>query len=113
MNFNEYQVKTRGTDVGASEEHGLKPPWVYYVLGIAGETGELVEKIKKLFRDDYGQMTEKKKDEIIKEAGDILWYLARLLDFFDINFNDIAEENIRKLLDRKKRNKLHGSGDDR
>ncbi len=113
MDFNAYQKKTRLTDKGAGPEHGLSPGWVYYVLGIAGETGELVEKIKKHFRDDYGEMTDKKRDEIIKEAGDILWYLARLMDNFGIDFNEIAKENIKKLLDRKKRNKIHGEGDNR
>lgn len=113
MDFNEYQEKIRITDLGTSPEHGLKPGWVYYVLGIGGETGELIEKIKKHFRDDYGQMTDKKKKEIIKEMGDCLWYHARLADALGIKFSDVAEENYRKLLDRKKRNKIHGSGDDR
>jgi len=113
MDFREYQKKTRLTDVGVQPEHGLNPGWVYYVLGIAGETGELVEKVKKHFRDDYGEMTEEKKKEIIKEMGDCLWYHARLADVFDINFDDVAKENINKLLDRKKRNKLHGEGDNR
>jgi len=113
MHFNEYQKKTRLTDKGAGPEHGLEPGWVYYVLGIAGETGELVEKIKKHFRDDYGQMTEEKLKEITKEMGDCLWYHARLADVLGINFDDVAKENIKKLLDRKKRNKIHGEGDER
>jgi NTP pyrophosphatase (non-canonical NTP hydrolase) len=113
MDFREYQKKTRLTDVGVHPKHGLTPGWVYYVLGIAGETGELVEKIKKLFRDDYGEMTDKKKDEIVKEMGDCLWYHARLADVLDIDFNDVAETNIEKLLDRMERDKIHGDGDDR
>ena len=113
MEFREYQKKTRITDVGVQSEHGLDPGWVYYVLGIAGETGELVEKIKKHFRDDYGEMTKEKLEEIKKEMGDCFWYHARLADVFDIELNDVAKENINKLLDRKKRNKLHGEGDNR
>jgi len=113
MKFREYQKRTRITDVGVQPKHGLNPGWVYYVLGIAGETGELVEKVKKHFRDDYGKMTEEKKQEIIKEMGDCLWYHARLADVLGINFDDVAKENIKKLLDRKKRNKLHGEGDNR
>ena len=54
MNFNEYQVECRKTDVGTSAQDCLKPGWLYYVLGTAGETGEMVEKIKKLFRDKKG-----------------------------------------------------------
>ncbi len=113
MEFNEYQKKIRITDLGTGKKHKISPPWLYYVLGIAGETGELIEKIKKHFRDDYGVMTEKKLEEIKKEMGDCLWYHARLADVLEIEFNDVAKDNIEKLLDRKKRNKLHGEGDNR
>jgi NTP pyrophosphatase (non-canonical NTP hydrolase) len=111
MDFNEYQIKTRVTDVGTGKRHRIKPTWLYYVLGIGGETGELLEKIKKHFRDDYGVMTEKKLEEIKKEMGDCLWYHARLADILGIKLDDVAKENITKLLDRKERNVLHGEGD--
>ena len=113
MDFTDYQVQTRLTDEGTGEKHGISPAWLYYVLGIGGEAGELLEKIKKHFRDDYGQMTDKKLDEIKKEMGDVLWYCARLADVLGIDFSEVAEENMRKLLDRKKRNKIHGEGDER
>jgi NTP pyrophosphatase (non-canonical NTP hydrolase) len=113
MDFREYQKKTRITDRGTGPKHGISPAWLYYVLGIAGETGELVEKIKKHFRDDYGKMTPEKLEEIKKEMGDCLWYHARLADALDINLNEVAELNIEKLLDRKNRNKIHGEGDNR
>jgi NTP pyrophosphatase (non-canonical NTP hydrolase) len=45
--------------------------------------------------------------------GDCLWYHARLADVLDIDFNDVAETNIEKLLDRMERDKIHGDGDDR
>jgi len=113
MDFNEYQIATRETDLGTGERHNISPTWLYYVLGVGGETGELLEKIKKHFRDDYGVMTEEKKKEIIKEMGDIQWYIARLADVLEIKFDDVATTNITKLLDRKKRKKLKGSGDNR
>jgi NTP pyrophosphatase (non-canonical NTP hydrolase) len=113
MDLNAYQKKTRLTDKGTGPEHGISPAWLYYVLGIAGETGELIEKVKKHFRDDYGKMTPEKLEEIKKEMGDCLWYHARLADTLEIPFNDVAKENIKKLLDRKKRDKLHGNGDNR
>jgi NTP pyrophosphatase (non-canonical NTP hydrolase) len=113
VHFRTYQKKTRLTDHGAGPEHGINPGWMYYVLGIAGETGELVEKIKKHFRDDYGKMTPKKLEEIKKEMGDVFWYHARLADALGINLNDVAKENIEKLLDRKKRGVIHGEGDNR
>lgn len=113
MNFNEYQRKTRLTDKGVGQRHGLEPPWLYYALGIAGETGELVEKVKKHFRDYYGCMNDQQKKAIIKEMGDILWYIARLADSWQIKFDDVAKENIEKLLSRKERGTIHGEGDDR
>jgi NTP pyrophosphatase (non-canonical NTP hydrolase) len=113
MHFREYQIKARTTDVGTSAQDCLEPGWLYYVLGIAGETGEFCEKVKKLFRDKNGVVDQEFKDFVIKEMGDIQWYMARFADQFDINFDDVAETNIEKLLDRMERGKLHGEGDDR
>jgi NTP pyrophosphatase (non-canonical NTP hydrolase) len=111
--FKEYQIECRKTDVGTAAQDCLSPGWLYYVLGIAGESGEMAEKIKKLFRDKKGIIDDEFKDMLIKEMGDVQWYMARLADQFDIEFNTIAETNIRKLLDRKARNKIHGEGDNR
>ena len=113
MDFREYQIKTRRTDLGFGIEGNLSPKWIYYALGVSGEAGEMTEKIKKLFRDKGGVVDNEFKKHLIKEIGDILWYQARLLDSFNINFNDVAKHNIDKLLDRLERGKLHGSGDER
>lgn len=113
MDFNEYQEKTRLTDLGTSAQDCLEPGWLYYTLGIAGETGELIEKIKKLFRDKNGKVDQEFKDQVKKEMGDCLWYHARLADWLGLEFNDVAKTNIEKLLDRLDRGKLHGSGDER
>lgn len=106
-------MESRKTDIGTSAQDNLKPGWLYYVLGIAGESGELVEKIKKLFRDKKGIIDQEFLDMVTKEIGDILWYQARLADQFGLDFNEIAETNVEKLLDRMKRNKIHGEGDNR
>jgi len=113
MNFREYQIKARTSDVGTSAQDNIKPGWLYYVLGIAGESGEFAEKVKKLFRDKYGVIDQEFKDAVIKEIGDILWYQARLLDHLDINFDDVAINNIEKLSRRMKNGTIHGDGDDR
>ena len=114
MDFNEYQEKTRLTDLGTSAQDNLKPGWLYYyALGISGEAGEMTEKIKKLFRDKKGVVDEEFKKHLIKEVGDQMWYQARLLDQFNILFEDVAKHNIEKLLDRMERNTLHGDGDER
>jgi len=60
-----------------------------------------------------GIIDDEFKEMIIKEMGDVQWYMARLADQFDIEFESIFTENIKKLQSRKKRNKLHGSGDTR
>ena len=113
MDFNEYQRECRKTDVGTAAQDCLEPGWLYYALGIAGETGELMEKIKKLFRDNNGVIDDEFREMIKKEMGDVQWYMARLATWFDIDFDDVATYNIEKLASRKKRGKLHGDGDER
>jgi NTP pyrophosphatase (non-canonical NTP hydrolase) len=113
MDFSEYQERTADTDVGTSAQDKLRPGWMYYVLGVGGEAGELLEKIKKLFRDSNGQITVKFQKMVIKEVGDILWYLARLCTHLGIDFNEVAETNLSKLKSRMERDKIHGDGDER
>ena len=113
MDFNEYQKECAKTDVGTAAQDVLDPGWLYYVLGIAGETGEMIEKIKKLFRDKNGIVDNEFKKALIKEMGDVQWYQARLADWFDIDFEAIFVENVKKLHSRKSRNKIHGDGDNR
>lgn len=113
LTFDEYQEMTALTDLGTSAQDSIKPGWLYYALGLAGETGELMEKIKKLFRDNNGVITEEFREAIKKECGDLLWYHARLTAFFDLKSSDVARDNIEKLLDRQERGTLHGDGDDR
>lgn len=79
------------------------------LLGLFGETGEVSEKIKKSIRDG----NEIDKIEIGKELGDVLYYLARITEYFDLTLEEVAELNIEKLADRQKRNKISGSGDNR
>ena len=78
-------------------------------LGLVGETGEIAEKIKKSFRDG----TEIDCDDIAKELGDVLFYVAALASVYEIKLSDIAATNLNKLFDRKERNVLQGSGDNR
>ena len=77
-------------------------------LGLVGEAGEVAEKVKKLVRDS----TFIPRD-VIKELGDVLWYIATLADELNLGLDYIAEKNILKLQSRKERNTLSGSGDDR
>lgn len=83
------------------------------VLGLSGETGEVTEKFKKFVRDQDGLMTFEQTHEVMKELGDVLWYVTLLAEFFDYSLESVAKLNINKLESRKKRNKLSGSGDNR
>lgn len=80
----------------------------YTALGLAGESGEYTEKVKKLIRD--GQLD---KRLAAKELSDVLWYLTASANELGYSLSDIAEINIVKLTDRADRGKLQGSGDER
>ena len=109
MTFEEYQTQADSTamypDMGNN--------FIYPTLGLAGETGEVVEKVKKIIRDDGSAVSEEKKEEIKKELGDVLWYIARLSAELGFTINEVAELNIKKLNSRKERGVLHGNGDNR
>lgn len=109
MDFKEYQEESRKTAIYKK----LGENYIYPSLGLAGETGEVMEKIKKLIRDKDGVIDDEFKKEIAKELGDILWYMAQLSTEFGISFQDVAEKNIEKLASRKERGMLHGDGDNR
>lgn len=115
MTFNEYQEATRETalyreTVKASlSDH----TFLYLVLGLAGESGEVADKVKKIYRDNGGVLTDETKQELIKELGDILWYIARLSDDWGVPLERLAKMNIEKTHSRKRRNELHGDGDNR
>jgi len=109
MNFEEYQKKSRVTakypDAGKN--------YVYPTLGLAGESGEVAEKIKKVIRDKNGIIDEETREMIKKELGDVLWYVSQIASELGLTLDDIAEHNIEKLYSRMERGKLGGSGDRR
>ena len=82
---------------------------VYVVLGLSGETGEVVEKLKKAIREDDEYYLE----DMEKELGDILWYWARVCEELSASSGDLAQDNLDKLLDRAERDVLTGEGDNR
>ncbi|MDC3221869.1 nucleoside triphosphate pyrophosphohydrolase family protein [Planktomarina sp.] len=86
---------------------------IYPAMGLAGEVGEVLNKIKKIYRDEQGQLSDAKREELAKEVGDCLWYVAALCTDLDISMGNAAEGNFRKLIDRMNRGVIGGSGDNR
>jgi len=109
MNMNEYQAAALRT----ASPKDKKDEVFHLVLGLCGESGEIAEKVKKIVRDHGSDFSKLNKDDLVKELGDVLWYVAVLADHFDITFEEVAARNIAKLADRKNRGLISGSGDNR
>jgi NTP pyrophosphatase (non-canonical NTP hydrolase) len=115
--FNQYQDFTATTDKAGSD--------LNTILGLAGEVGEISEKIKKITRAsfdtyphgtnavEFSTFSDDQKKELAKEVGDVLWYASRLADRLGYRLGDIACMNVQKLASRKERGVLHGKGDNR
>lgn len=109
MDFNEYQKLSKQTAFFPKE---IKP-FIYIGLGLAGESGEVVEKIKHVIRDKQGVISEEDKKGIANEMGDLLWYMTQLATELNYPLEKIASMNIEKLFSRKERGTLKGRGDNR
>lgn len=109
MDFDYYQEATGETAIypEGEETEGVPIEVFYTATGLAGEAGEVQEKVKKAIREDE----EKYLDQLEDELGDVLWYLARLSDELDLDFSEVADDNLSKLMNRKERDKLTGQGD--
>ena len=88
-------------------------PFLYPALGLANEAGEVLGKIKKLFRDRGGRVTPEFREEIKKELGDVQWYVAVLAHEFGLSASEVARANLEKLASRAERGVLGGDGDER
>ncbi len=110
MQFNEYQKNALKTS-----KYPKQYKVIYPALGLADETGEVIGKIKKWLRGDDGtdKMTKERKEALMLELGDVLWYLSVLAKDLGYNFDDIAKANIEKLKSRNKRGVIKGIGDNR
>jgi NTP pyrophosphatase (non-canonical NTP hydrolase) len=109
MTFEEYQKQSKGT----AQYSDFLPPWVYLALGLAGESGEVVDKIKKVVRNHDGVFSAEAKLEIQKELGDVLWYVSQLCEELGLSMDEVATMNRAKLEDRKTRGVIKSRGDNR
>lgn len=110
MKFDEYQKRALTTAKFSDDEF---KDIMHWILGVNGEAGEIAEKIKKIIRDKKGVITASDKNDLGKEIGDVLWYLAVLAHQLGLSFEAVAAENLQKLKSRKDRGVIGGSGDDR
>ena len=78
----------------------------YLVSGLAGEVGEVASLYAKSVRDGTLQ-----RENLIRELGDVLWFVAVLSEFMQEDLSQVAAKNVEKLRLRKQMNTIQGSGD--
>jgi NTP pyrophosphatase (non-canonical NTP hydrolase) len=83
---------------------------IYPFLGLPEEVGEFLRLFAKSYRGDYDRADN---NDILKEAGDILWQLTACLDTQGLSLSQAAQMNLEKLTDRKERDVIKGAGDNR
>ena len=108
MTFNDYQEAAMATAI-----YPTAMSVVYPTIGLAGETGEVAEKVKKVIRDHDGRFDDDARHAIALELGDVMWYVAAIARDLGLDLNTIAQLNIAKLQSRQDRHRLHGTGDNR
>ena len=113
MKFDEYQEKAQKYDTGNPGDGLMSIAFMEKILGLAGEAGEAVDKVKKILRDNNGEISAEARAELLKELGDTLWYIASVARYLDEPLSRVAKANLAKLESRYQRHQLHGSGDNR
>lgn len=109
MKLNDYQTDARATCLDTAKN------LPYLVCGLTAEAGEVAGKFAKYLRDENANLkafllVEK---EMIKELGDVLWFVAIMADELGVTLEQVAQQNIDKLYSRQQRGTLKGSGDER
>ena len=92
MSFNEYQALAQRT----SKDKGFREKLGNGALGLTGEAGEVADIVKKYFYQDHPL----DQAAIIKELGDVLWYVAEACAALGVQMEEVAKLNIKKLYDR-------------
>lgn len=120
MDFNEYQKEAHKTALYPEDIYIFnykdkklfadvdKLNWVYPALGLSAETGELLNKLKKVIRDKNGQINEDTLKVLADELGDVQWYVSELANALHLNLQKVASDNIEKLTRRAKENTIKG-----
>jgi len=112
LTFEEYQQKAATTAEYPQKGTGSQLALAYTTLGLNGEAGEVGELAKKFLRGDFGDsITPELLDRLTLEVGDVLWYAARVCEELKLDMGTVAQTNLDKLAERKKRGVIKGSGD--
>lgn len=120
MTFNEYQLQAHGFAdytvpfTKIKDETVLRDlNYIYPAMGLAEESGEVLGKFAKAVRDENGYISPKRREEIVKELGDVTWFVSELCTLMNVSFEEVCKKNIEKLKSRKERGVIHGDGDNR
>ena len=113
ITFDTYQEEVDKACFYPGANTGSLEAVIYGVVGLNGEAGEVSEKVKKIWRDNDGYFDIEHKAEIIRELGDVLFYLTRISTELGYSLERVAEINVKKFTSRKERGTLQGSGDNR
>jgi len=120
VGLDEYQTATSataiypGTDLPrASVTERQRRGLPYLLIKLGSEAMEVGDKWAKHQRDGDGEMTPELRDEMVKELGDVLWYVAQVAVVLGVSLRDVAQGNLSKLASRALRGVLGGSGDNR
>jgi NTP pyrophosphatase (non-canonical NTP hydrolase) len=105
--FATYQRESRKTWSIIHTDHSI----VYPTLGLTNEAGEVAGKIKKIFRDRQGKISEADREALKQELGDVLWYLTQICTELGLTLEEVAEANLTKLFSRQARGVIQGDGD--
>ncbi len=87
MEFNDYQKAANRT------LYGNEQVLTNCTLGLSSEVGEVVDLVRQY--TFYSQKLDKKA--LVKEMGDVMWYLSQVAEWADIPFDDVAKDNIERL----------------
>jgi len=96
MDMKSYQRQALATDrVPQTSENVDATSLIVPMLGLAGETGQLLSEYKKYLRD--GAAHKLFKERVSEELGDLLWYVANVASKFNLDLDQIAAANLNKI----------------
>lgn len=118
MTLTEYQNRAMATCMPSSMNHA------YMINGLTAEVGEINDKIAKAIRKGWIRIDDNNIvtldtcpptfwDDLYKEVGDCLWFLAGICSVRNISFEEVGWDNINKLASRQQRGVIDGNGDNR